>query len=171
MVGSLMYLTVSRPDLVLAVFRCDRYQAKPTKKHFETLTMQAFSVKEHRHTPPFHKEQVENSVVELYFVTIDYQLVDIFTKALPRERFEFLLLRLGMKNNMANENVPAPTPTRSDNQILPFAAWVPIGKSNFVLHLKKKQRKPIFQISMDILQNINFFRALTASASVPAIYI
>ncbi|GKE56649.1 hypothetical protein Tco_1495834, partial [Tanacetum coccineum] len=29
---------------------------------------------------------------------------------------------------MANENVPAPAPTRSDNQILPFAAWVSIGK-------------------------------------------
>nr|GEW73235.1 monodehydroascorbate reductase [Tanacetum cinerariifolium] len=33
-------------------------------------------------------------VVELYFVTTDYQLADIFTKALPRERFEFLLSRL-----------------------------------------------------------------------------
>ncbi|GKA39903.1 retrovirus-related pol polyprotein from transposon TNT 1-94 [Tanacetum coccineum] len=28
---------------------------------------------------------------------LDYQLVDIFTKALPRERFEFLLNKLGMK--------------------------------------------------------------------------
>ncbi|GKC05726.1 hypothetical protein Tco_0997336 [Tanacetum coccineum] len=31
---------------------------------------------------------------------------------------------------MADENLPAPVPTRSDDQILPFAAWVPIGKSN-----------------------------------------
>ncbi|GKB09880.1 hypothetical protein Tco_0843803 [Tanacetum coccineum] len=72
---------------------------------------------------------------------------------------------------MANENVPAPAPTRSDDQILPFAAWVPIGKSNFVLDLQKKQKNPIFQISMDILQNTNFFRAFTASVSVPTIYI
>nr|GEX81532.1 hypothetical protein [Tanacetum cinerariifolium] len=34
---------------------------------------------------------------------------------------------------MADENVPAQAPTRSDDQILPFAAWVPIIKSNFVL--------------------------------------
>ncbi|GJU04845.1 hypothetical protein Tco_1121275 [Tanacetum coccineum] len=34
----------------------------------------------------FIREQVENSVVELYFVMTDYQLADIFTKALPRER-------------------------------------------------------------------------------------
>ncbi|GKC41190.1 hypothetical protein Tco_1058912 [Tanacetum coccineum] len=47
---------------------------------------------------------------------------------------------------MANENVPAPAPTRFDDQILPFAAWVPIGKSNFVLDLQKKQKNPIFQI-------------------------
>nr|GEY22868.1 hypothetical protein [Tanacetum cinerariifolium] len=46
---------------------------------------------------------------------------------------------------MANENVPAPT--RSDDQILPFDAWVPIGKSNFVLDLHKKKENPIFQIS------------------------
>ncbi|GKD46834.1 hypothetical protein Tco_1271479 [Tanacetum coccineum] len=46
----------------------------------------------------FIREQVKKGVVELYFVTTDYQLADIFTKALPRERFEFLLSRLGMKS-------------------------------------------------------------------------
>ncbi|GKB96530.1 hypothetical protein Tco_0982667, partial [Tanacetum coccineum] len=67
---------------------------------------------------------------------------------------------------MADENVPAPAPTRSDDQILPFAAWVPIGKSNHVLDLQKRQKNPIFQIVVDILQNTNFFRAFTASASL-----
>ncbi|GKG16641.1 hypothetical protein Tco_0361598 [Tanacetum coccineum] len=36
-VGSLMYLTASRPDLVFAVCMCARYQASPTKKHLEAL--------------------------------------------------------------------------------------------------------------------------------------
>nr|GFB68405.1 hypothetical protein [Tanacetum cinerariifolium] len=35
----------------------------------------------------FIREQVERGVVELYFVSTDYQLADIFTKALPRQRF------------------------------------------------------------------------------------
>ncbi|GJV26839.1 hypothetical protein Tco_1383287 [Tanacetum coccineum] len=35
-------------------------------------------------------------------------------------------------DNMADENVSAPAPTRSDDQILPFAMWVPIGKSNYL---------------------------------------
>ncbi|GJR92393.1 hypothetical protein Tco_0264567 [Tanacetum coccineum] len=46
----------------------------------------------------FIKEQVENGVVELYFVRIEYQLVDIFTKALGRERLEFLINKLGMRS-------------------------------------------------------------------------
>ncbi|GKE79295.1 hypothetical protein Tco_1545415, partial [Tanacetum coccineum] len=33
----------------------------------------------------FIKEQVENEVVELYFIRTEYQLADIVTKALPRE--------------------------------------------------------------------------------------
>ncbi|GJY54134.1 hypothetical protein Tco_0445798 [Tanacetum coccineum] len=46
----------------------------------------------------FIKEQVENGVVELYFVKIEYQLVDIFTKALCRERIKFLIDNLGMRS-------------------------------------------------------------------------
>nr|GEU55074.1 retrovirus-related Pol polyprotein from transposon TNT 1-94 [Tanacetum cinerariifolium] len=46
----------------------------------------------------FIREQVKRGVVELYFVTTDYQLADIFTKALPRQRFEFILPRFGMKS-------------------------------------------------------------------------
>ncbi|GKB82256.1 hypothetical protein Tco_0949151 [Tanacetum coccineum] len=46
----------------------------------------------------FIREQVEKGVVELYFMRTEYQLTDIFTKALPRERFEFILPWLGMKS-------------------------------------------------------------------------
>ncbi|GJX02640.1 retrovirus-related pol polyprotein from transposon TNT 1-94 [Tanacetum coccineum] len=46
----------------------------------------------------FIKEQVENGVVELYFVNTEYQLADIFTKALSRDRIEFLINKLGMRS-------------------------------------------------------------------------
>ncbi|GKF85004.1 hypothetical protein Tco_0249902 [Tanacetum coccineum] len=46
----------------------------------------------------FIKEQVENGVVELYFVNTEYQLADLFTKALCRERIEFLINKLGMRS-------------------------------------------------------------------------
>ncbi|GKB39979.1 hypothetical protein Tco_0884921 [Tanacetum coccineum] len=180
MIGSLMYLTASRPDLVFAVCMCARYQSKPTKKHLEAvkrvfrylqgtinmglwypkdtaMTLTAYADADHagcqdtrrstsgsaqllgdklvswsskkqtstsissteaeyiamsaiccnnvQHSGSKHidirhhfiREQVEKGVVELYFVRTEYQLADIFTKALPRERFEFILPRLGMK--------------------------------------------------------------------------
>nr|GEY84456.1 hypothetical protein [Tanacetum cinerariifolium] len=46
----------------------------------------------------FIKEQVKNGVVELYFVNTEYQLADIFTKALSRERIELLIKKLGMQS-------------------------------------------------------------------------
>ncbi|GJT24213.1 hypothetical protein Tco_0894150 [Tanacetum coccineum] len=70
MVRSLMYLTTSCPDLLT--------------KHID--------VRYH-----FIKKQVENEIVELYFVKTAYQLADIFTKTFTRERLEFLIKRLGMQ--------------------------------------------------------------------------
>nr|GEV99446.1 Gag-Pol polyprotein [Tanacetum cinerariifolium] len=39
----------------------------------------------------FSKEQIENGAIELYFVNTEYQLADLFTKALGRDRIEFLI--------------------------------------------------------------------------------
>ncbi|GJR20533.1 retrovirus-related pol polyprotein from transposon TNT 1-94 [Tanacetum coccineum] len=213
MIGSLMYLTASRPDLVFAVCMCARYQSRPTKKHLEAVkrvfqylqgtinmglwypkdTAMAYHIRRRRsagivqdtrrkytgsaqflgdklvswsskkqtstsissteaeyiamsgcyaqilwmrsqlsdygfaynriplyydnksaialccnniqHSRSKHidirhhfiREQVEKGVVELYFVRTKYQLADIHQRALPRERFEFILPRLGMK--------------------------------------------------------------------------
>ncbi|GJZ25826.1 hypothetical protein Tco_0570079 [Tanacetum coccineum] len=271
MVGSLMYLTASRPDLVFVVCMCARYQASPTKKHLEALKrvfrylrgtiswginwglwypkdaamaltgyvdadMQGcqwddtkwkwcrkcsgsldyklvrWSNKKQKSTAistteaeyichvwmfaialccnnvqhsqskhidiqhHFIQEQVKKGVVELYFVTTDYQLADIFTKALPRERFEFYSLELDI---VADVNVNAPAeqalamapPARTDDQILPRIRWVPIGKRNCYVDVERSQINPIYKIVMDILKHTNFFRAFTASSTIPSIYI
>ncbi|GKB00044.1 retrovirus-related pol polyprotein from transposon TNT 1-94 [Tanacetum coccineum] len=191
MIGSLMYLTSSRPDLIYAVCLCARYQAKPTKKYLNAVKrifrypkgtinmglwyskdtgsaqflgdkLVSWSSKKQKCTAissteaeyialsgccaqilwmrsqltdygfqfnkiplycdnksaialccnnvqhsrakhidvryHFIKEQVENGIVELYFVRTEYQLADIFTKPLPRERFNFLIEKLGMRS-------------------------------------------------------------------------
>nr|GEX27433.1 copia protein [Tanacetum cinerariifolium] len=45
----------------------------------------------------FIKEQVENGIIELYFVKTEYQLADMFTKSLPEDRFKYLVRRIGMR--------------------------------------------------------------------------
>ncbi|GJV36210.1 retrovirus-related pol polyprotein from transposon TNT 1-94 [Tanacetum coccineum] len=80
------------------------------------------------------------------------------------------LKKYGM-NTMAEQNVPTQPPTRTDEQIVPRSQWLTIGKSNLLFNAQKIQKNPIFQISVDILSNTNFFQAFTASANVRAIYL
>ncbi|GJR79638.1 retrovirus-related pol polyprotein from transposon TNT 1-94 [Tanacetum coccineum] len=81
------------------------------------------------------------------------------------------LLNALLQNTMAEQNVPAQPPTRTDEQIVPRSQWLTIRKSNLLFNAQKIQKNPIFQISVDILSNTNFFQAFTASANVPAIYL
>ncbi|GJR38442.1 hypothetical protein Tco_1214126 [Tanacetum coccineum] len=84
---------------------------------------------------------VENGVVELYFVRTEYQLADIFTKALPRERFNFLVEKMGMKS-MSPETLKILTEERMSN-----------GDNNSVIILKASislKRK------LDLITGINF---------------
>nr|GEW26552.1 copia protein [Tanacetum cinerariifolium] len=46
----------------------------------------------------FIKEHVEKGSIELYFAKTDYQLAGLFTKALPVDRFNYLVRRLGMNS-------------------------------------------------------------------------
>nr|GEY47692.1 hypothetical protein [Tanacetum cinerariifolium] len=178
MIGALMYLTSSRPDIVHATCLCTRYQAKPTEKHIKEvkrifrylwgtvktslwytkdsgfkltrlsdadyagckdtfkstfseaqflgeklLTDYGFhfnkipiycdsksaiaiscNLVQHSRTKliavryHFINEHLEKGTTELYFVKTDYQLADLFTKALPTDRFNYLVSRIGMRS-------------------------------------------------------------------------
>ncbi|GKA87581.1 hypothetical protein Tco_0809345 [Tanacetum coccineum] len=82
-------------------------------------------------------------------------------------------------DTMVDVNVNAPAeqapamapPARTDDQILPRIRWVPIGKSNCYLDIERSQSNPIYKIDVDILKHTNFFRAFTASSTIPSIYI
>ncbi|GJS70146.1 hypothetical protein Tco_0702987 [Tanacetum coccineum] len=210
MIGGLMYLTASRPDIAFATFVCARYQARPTVKHLKEVKrifrylrqsynmglwypkdsgfeLIAYSDADHadctamstaeaeyvslsaccaqviwmrtqlldygfkynripmycdsksviaiscnpvQHSKTKHidiryhfiKEHVERGTVEIYFVGTEYQLADLFTKALPKERFEYLVHRIdAFYLPQANDNNHAsfvPPPSFSD--MVPF---------------------------------------------------
>ncbi|GJS91463.1 retrovirus-related pol polyprotein from transposon TNT 1-94 [Tanacetum coccineum] len=80
MIGGLMYLTDNRPDIAFATFV------------FQHSRIKQIDIRYH-----FIKEHVEKGTVELYFVGTEYQLADLFTKALPKECFEYLVHRIGMR--------------------------------------------------------------------------
>ncbi|GKD33747.1 hypothetical protein Tco_1249256 [Tanacetum coccineum] len=45
----------------------------------------------------FIKEHVKKGIVKLFFVGTEYQLADLFTKALPEDRFKYLIGQLGIR--------------------------------------------------------------------------
>nr|GFB82981.1 hypothetical protein [Tanacetum cinerariifolium] len=92
MIGTLLYLIAIRPDLQFAICMCARYQARPIENNVQHSQSKHINIR--------YKEQVENGVIELYFVNTEYQLEDHFTKALGRERIEFLINKLGMRSFM-----------------------------------------------------------------------
>ncbi|GJU15980.1 retrovirus-related pol polyprotein from transposon TNT 1-94 [Tanacetum coccineum] len=58
-----------------------------------TFPYQAHDVRYH-----FIKEQVEKGIVKLFYCPeMQYQLADLFTKALSEDRFKYLVRRLGMR--------------------------------------------------------------------------
>nr|GFB66225.1 hypothetical protein [Tanacetum cinerariifolium] len=57
----------------------------------------AFAYQAHRRQILLHPKKVKKGIVELFFVRTEYQLADLFTKALPEERFKYLVRRLGMR--------------------------------------------------------------------------
>ncbi|GKE97113.1 hypothetical protein Tco_1581968 [Tanacetum coccineum] len=110
MIDTLMYLTSSRPDLQFDVCMCARYQTKPTEKHLHTVKR---IFRYLRGTINMGLWYSKDSCIALTaFADADhagcqdtrrstsgkYQLADIFTKALGRERLEFLINKLGMKS-------------------------------------------------------------------------
>ncbi|GKE10782.1 hypothetical protein Tco_1414333 [Tanacetum coccineum] len=52
-----------------------------------------------------------------------------------------------MQNTMAEQNISAQAPTRTDEHILPRSTWLQIRKSNMLFDAQKIQKNPIFQIS------------------------
>ncbi|GJU62212.1 ribonuclease H-like domain-containing protein [Tanacetum coccineum] len=142
----------------------------------------------------FIKEQMENEVVELYFVRIEYQLPDIFTKSLPRERFNFLIEKLGMKSmsletlkNLADEEEKyllsriikqdKAKQAACDESLVPSNARVKIGNArvkigtnNLRMDPSVKQREETYQVALDIFKITPFYNAFLVSVDVPEIY-
>ncbi|GKA37621.1 retrovirus-related pol polyprotein from transposon TNT 1-94 [Tanacetum coccineum] len=108
-IRSLMYLTSSRPDIVQEISFSDVDHAgyidthKSTSRGIQFLGDKLVSWMSKKQdctvmsSAKANKEQIENGIIELYFVRTKYQLADMFTEALPEDRFQYLVRRIGMR--------------------------------------------------------------------------
>nr|GEW76920.1 hypothetical protein [Tanacetum cinerariifolium] len=146
MIGTLMYLTASRPDLdsciaLTALADADHACCKDTRKStFRSMQLLGDRL-----------EKVENEVVKLYVVGTEYQLADMFTKPLARERLEFLIKKLGMQSMSSKtlkklvdkeKEITKPQETQVaalDEKWVPCTKRVAISSTNFWYSIKKVQ--------------------------------
>ncbi|GJW32304.1 retrovirus-related pol polyprotein from transposon TNT 1-94 [Tanacetum coccineum] len=106
MVGTLMYLTASRLVLTFAVCMCARYQAKPTEKHLRAVKRIFKYLRGTINKGLWYPK--DSSIALTAYPDADHagcqdirrstSGTDIFTKALGRERIEFLINKLGMRS-------------------------------------------------------------------------
>ncbi|GJY06493.1 retrovirus-related pol polyprotein from transposon TNT 1-94 [Tanacetum coccineum] len=111
-----------------------------------------------------------------------YQLADIFTKALARERIEFLINKLGMRSftpetlkQLADEVDEIRDTTRVQQKALDDELVAPtnrlkIGKSNLRLSSILKSKEPTLQVALDALKLTPFYNAFEISMDVLEIY-
>ncbi|GJX45071.1 hypothetical protein Tco_0261747 [Tanacetum coccineum] len=95
MVGTLMYLTASRPDLTFDVCMCARYQAKPAKKYLHVVKRIFKYLRGTVNRGLWYPK--DSSIALTAYAYVDHT-ADIFTKALGRERIEFLINKMGMRS-------------------------------------------------------------------------
>nr|GEZ32376.1 hypothetical protein [Tanacetum cinerariifolium]GEZ36645.1 hypothetical protein [Tanacetum cinerariifolium] len=100
MIGTLLYLIASRPDLQFAICMCARYQARPTEKHLHAIKSNwgLWYPKDSLITLTEFADADHTGCQDTCRSTSEYQLAVIFTKALGRERIEFLINKLGMQS-------------------------------------------------------------------------
>ncbi|XP_059441957.1 uncharacterized protein LOC132174295 [Corylus avellana] len=126
MIGCLLYLTASWPDISFSVGVCARFQANPKESHLTAVKQilrntnldlagmmivycdntSAINISknpvQHSHTKHidirhhFIHDLVETQVVSLEFMPTEHQLADLFTKLLDGSRFEYLRNAIGV---------------------------------------------------------------------------
>ncbi|GKA26598.1 hypothetical protein Tco_0712707 [Tanacetum coccineum] len=106
----------------------------------------------------FIKDHVEKGTIELYFVETKYQLADLFTKALRKERFEFLVYKILF--HMAQHVILAA-------QLVP--QYKPIERCNNYTLLQSIPCSPECKIVGLILLDHCISHAQTATADVLAV--
>ncbi|GKB41927.1 retrovirus-related pol polyprotein from transposon TNT 1-94 [Tanacetum coccineum] len=249
MIGGLMYLTASHPNIAFATFVCACYQARPTVKYlkevkrifrylrqsynmglwypkdfgFELISYSdadhpgckhgcksasgglqflggklmrtqlldygykynripmycdsksdiAISCNPVQHSKTKHidiryhfiKEHVEKVTIELYFVGTEYQLANLFTKALLKERFEYLVHRIVII--MAQQQHAADV---HPDELCPPNKRYDLMDANKKVDLEHVQCPPESKILTNIIKNHPLRFSIAASSSVPWIY-
>ncbi|KAJ9548445.1 hypothetical protein OSB04_020988 [Centaurea solstitialis] len=128
----------------------------------------------------FLKDNVEKENIELYFVNTEYQLADLFTKALDEKRFKFLISRLAMEDYtfpdsdgmdisdiISIQSTPRNPDADADRQLIRPSLYQPSISNNVPFNPHARLKAPVITA---ILRNHPLYTPLTQTVEVPMIY-
>ncbi|GKC87972.1 retrovirus-related pol polyprotein from transposon TNT 1-94 [Tanacetum coccineum] len=177
MIGRLMYLTSSHSDITFATFVCARYQARPTVKHLkEVKRIFRYLRKSYNmglwYPKDFGFELIAYSDADHARCKDDckitsggLQFLDLFTKALPKECFEYLVHRIVII--MAQQQHAADV---HPDELCPPNKRYDLMDANKKVDLEHVQCPPESKILTNIIKNHPLRFSIAASSSVPWIY-
>nr|GEX28262.1 ribonuclease H-like domain-containing protein [Tanacetum cinerariifolium] len=155
MIGSLMYLTSSRPDLIYAVSLCARYQAKPTKKrNINWLTSSP---------NPCHEK------IQLLDRKAWYEK-HVFENAKTSDRGRGRVMVETRVYPIRNINPVTTQQVALDNALVAPEKRLKIKKCNARIEFSKPQREDTYQVTLDALKLSPCYPAFLITAEFPKVY-
>nr|GEU43586.1 retrovirus-related Pol polyprotein from transposon TNT 1-94 [Tanacetum cinerariifolium] len=180
MIGTLLYLTASRPDLQFAICMCARYQARPTEKYLHAVKRIFLYLRGTVNRGLWYPK--DSSISLTAFVDADHagcqdtrrstsgslqflgdRLISQITSTSDITLSESML-RMGTMDMTIDQQVAL------DEALIPHATRLRIGKSNFCLRSDITSKESTLQLMYDVLRLTPFYNAFLVTANVPEIY-
>ncbi|XP_039145624.1 uncharacterized mitochondrial protein AtMg00810-like [Dioscorea cayenensis subsp. rotundata] len=109
LIGRLLYLTITRPELCYSVYLLAQFMHKPRESHWDAAIHVLHYLKHSPGQGIFLSRPTSLQLIDYCnsdwsgelitsYVPTKFRLADIFTKALGRDRFHFLLRKLGIRD-------------------------------------------------------------------------
>nr|GEV65148.1 uncharacterized mitochondrial protein AtMg00810-like [Tanacetum cinerariifolium] len=179
MIGTLLYLTASRPDLQIAICMCALYQARPTEKHDSSVVLTAFADADHDGCQDTHRN-TSGSVQFLGERLISWSSKRQKSAAISSTEAEYIALSgccaqiLWMRSQLSDyglgfNKIPMYC-VAMDEALVPHAKRLRIGRSNFCLLSDIKSKESTLQLVYDVLRLNLIFKAFLVTVDVLKIY-
>ncbi|GJW89968.1 retrovirus-related pol polyprotein from transposon TNT 1-94 [Tanacetum coccineum] len=170
MVGTLMYLTASRPDLTFIVCMCARYQGKPTENHLHTVKRISKYLKGTVNRGLWYSK--DSSIAITTYADVDHVGCQDTRRSTSRS---IQLLGNKLVSWSSKRHKSAVISSMEAKYIALSGCFAPanclkIGKCIHQLSSTLKSNEPTIQVVLDALKLTPFYKALQITTNVPEIY-